>query len=239
MQARPAAGFEFETMPRYLLIRHGESVWNGERRIQGNQDPPLSPRGRRQAELLARCLNGHLPGAAAVYASPLCRAAETAETVRAAAGVPLFPEPDLREMCLGRWEGMTVPEIQAAFPGTYEAWLADPLANPAPGGERLEAFGRRVTRAFERVRAAQPGRDAILVSHGGPIKALLCHVLGLDIRSLFRIKQDNTAVSLVEVDDATRRVVLVNDTCHLTEAGADLAPRDVLTDAGAAGDNAL
>jgi hypothetical protein len=64
-------------------------------------------------------------------------------------------------------------------------------------------------------------------------------VLGLDIRSLFRIKQDNTAVSLVEVDDATRRVVLVNDTCHLTEAGADLAPRDVLTDAGAAGDNAL
>jgi broad specificity phosphatase PhoE len=224
-------------MPRYLLIRHGESVWNGERRIQGNQDPPLSARGRRQAALLARRLSVRLPGAAAVYASPLRRAAETAETVRAAMGVPVFTDPGLREMCLGKWEGMTVPEIQAAFPGTYEAWLADPLMHPAPGGERLETFGTRITAAFERVRAAQPGKDVILVSHGGPIKALLCHVLGLEIRSLFRIKQDNTAVSLVEVDDATRRVVLVNDTCHLTEAGADLAPRDVLTDA--AGDNAL
>lgn len=223
-------------MPRYLLIRHGESVWNGERRIQGNQDPPLSLRGRRQAELLARCLNVHLPSAAAVYTSPLRRAAETAETVRAATGVPVFPEPDLREMCLGKWEGMTVPEIQAAFPGTYEAWLADPLANPAPGGEHLEAFAGRVNQAVARVQAAQPGKDVILVSHGGPIKALLCHVLGLEVRSLFRIKQDNTAVSLVEVDRSTRRVVLINDTCHLTGAGADLAPRDVLTDAG---DNAL
>ena len=226
-------------MPRYLLIRHGESVWNGERRIQGNQDPPLSPRGRRQAELLARRLGADLPRAAAVYTSPLRRAAETAETVRAATGLPVFPEPGLREMCLGKWEGMTVPEIQAAFPGTYEAWLADPLAHPAPGGERLEAFARRVTDAFERVRAAQPGNDVILVSHGGPIKALLCHVLGLEFRLLFRIKQDNTAVSLVEVDDTTRRVVLVNDTCHLTEAGAGLAPRDVLTDAGEVIDQAL
>lgn len=226
-------------MPRFLLIRHGESMWNGERRIQGNQDPPLSPRGRRQAEMLARRLGGHLPQAVAVYSSPLRRAAETAAAVRAATGLPVFLDAGLREMCLGKWEGMTVPEIQAAFPGTYEGWLADPLAHPAPGGERLETFARRVTEAFERVRAAQPGRDAILVSHGGPIKALLCHVLGLEIRSLFRIKQDNTAVSLIEVDDATRRVVLVNDTCHLADAGADLAPRDVLTDTGAAGDHAL
>ena len=226
-------------MARFLLIRHGESMWNGERRIQGNQDPPLSPRGRRQAEILARRLRLDLRRAAAIYASPLRRAAETAEAVRAATGLPVFPDPDLREMCLGKWVGMTVPEIQAAFPGTYEEWLSDPLAHPAPGGERLEAFATRVTAAFERIRAARPGRDAILVSHGGPIKAVLCHVLGLEIRSLFRIKQDNTAVSLVEVDDTTRRVVLVNDTCHLAEAGADLAPRDVLTDAAEAGDHTL
>jgi alpha-ribazole phosphatase len=226
-------------MPRFLLIRHGESMWNGERRIQGNQDPPLSPRGRRQAELVARRLRLHLPRASAIYASPLRRAAETAETVRAATGLPVFPDPELQEMRLGKWEGMTVPEIQEAFPGTYEEWLADPLAHPAPGGERLEAFARRVTNAFERMRAAQPGSDAILVSHGGPIKAILCHVLGLEIRSLFRIKQDNTAVNIVDVDEATRRVVLVNDTSHLAEAGADLAPRDVLTDAGDAGDHTL
>ncbi len=225
-------------MARYVLIRHGESVWNGERRIQGNQDPPLSPRGRQQADLLAARLDVYLPkGAAAIYTSPLRRAAETAERIGLAARLPVIAEPDLREMCLGTWEGMTVPEIQAAFPGTYERWLADPLAHPAPGGENLEAFGRRVNGAFDRMRAAHAGTDLVLVSHGGAIKALLCYVLGLPVGSLFRIKQDNTAVNIVDADDTTRRVVLVNDTCHLAEAGTALLPRDVLTDSGDAAES--
>jgi len=224
-------------MALITLIRHGESVWNGERRIQGNQDPPLSPRGRRQAALLAARLGVHLAQRpAALYASPLRRAAETAEIVAAAFSVPVLPEPGLREIGLGAWEGRTVPEIRAGSPGAYEAWLQDPQAHPAPGGERLEAFAARVTAAFERLRGAHPGADLVLVSHGGPIKVLLCHTLGLDVRLLFRIKQDNTALSAIQLDGETRRVVLLNDTCHLRDAGADVAPRDVLTDAGPAAD---
>jgi alpha-ribazole phosphatase len=222
-------------MALITLVRHGESIWNGERRIQGHQDPPLSSRGRQQAALLAARLGGHLPQRpTALYASPLRRAAETAEIVGAAVSLPVIAEPDLREMGLGSWEGRTVPEIRAASPGAYEGWLRDPLAHPAPGGERLEAFAGRVSAAFDRARAAHPGADLILVSHGGPIKAILCHVLGLQSRLLFRIKQDNTALSIVQLDGETRRVVLLNDTCHLRDAGADLAPRDVLTDAGPA-----
>lgn len=224
-------------MALITLIRHGESVWNGERRIQGNQDPPLSSRGRRQAALLAARLGVHLPHRpAALYASPLRRAAETAEIVAAAVSLSVMAEPGLREMALGSWEGRTVPEIRADSPGAYEAWLRDPQACPAPGGERLDAFAARVTAAFERLRGVHPGADLILVSHGGPIKALLCHILGLDVRLLFRIKQDNTALSAIQVDGETRRVVLLNDTCHLRDAGADLVPRDVLTDAGPAAD---
>lgn len=224
-------------MALITLIRHGESIWNGERRIQGNQDPPLSPRGRKQAALLSARLGAHLPQRpAAIYASPLRRAVETAEIAAAAMSLPVMPESGLREMALGSWEGRTVPEIQADSPGAYEAWLRDPQAHPAPGGERLEAFAARVIAAFERLRRVHPGADLLLVSHGGPIKALLCHILGLEVRSLFRIKQDNTALSAIQVDGETRRVVLLNDTCHLRDAGADLAPRDVLTDAG---ENAL
>jgi alpha-ribazole phosphatase len=227
-------------MPRYLLIRHGESVWNGERRIQGNQDPPLSPRGRRQADLLVAGLQAHLPnGAAAIYTSPLRRAAETAEQIGSVTRLPVLPESDLREMSLGTWEGRTVSEIQAMFPGTYERWLLDPAAHPAPGGEPLDTFARRVTGAFDRIRAAHPGRDLIVVSHGGAIKALLCHMLGVPVWSLFRIKQDNTAVNILDADEFTRRIVLVNDTCHLAQAGADLVPRDVLTDAAAGADHGL
>jgi broad specificity phosphatase PhoE len=223
-------------MARYVFIRHGESVWNGERRIQGNQDPPLSPRGRQQAARLAASVSFHLRTAAAIYTSPLRRAAETAEALGAATGLPVLPEPGLQEMRLGRWEGMRVPEIQAAFPGSYERWLADPLTHPAPDGERLEEFVRRVVDAWTRLCAAHPEHDLVLVSHGGPIKAIVCHVLGVPPRRLFRIKQDNTAVSVVEADATSARVVLLNDTCHLAEASADLVARDVLTDAGEAGD---
>jgi alpha-ribazole phosphatase len=219
-------------MPRFLLVRHGESVWNGERRIQGHRDPPLSERGRRQADLVLARLAPHVgAGVAAVFTSPLRRAAETAERIGEIFRLPVVPDPDLREMGLGTWEGMTVPEIQAAFPGAYEGWLSDPLAAPAPGGEALPAFAARTTAAFARMQAAHPDRDLIVVSHGGVIKSLLCAVLGLESRYLFRLKQDNTALNVVEVGPAVRRVVLLNDTCHLTLGAEDLAARDVLTDA--------
>jgi alpha-ribazole phosphatase len=80
-----------------------------------------------------------------------------------------------------------------------------------------------------------PGADLLLVSHGGVIKAILCYVLGLDVRHLFRLKQDNTAVSRAELRDGVRRVLLFNDTCHLSGGGI-IAPRDVLADAGATAD---
>jgi len=78
------------------------------------------------------------------------------------------------------------------------------------------------------------GADLLIVSHGGVIRALLCFVLGLDLRYLFRLKQDNTAVSQVELDGQVRRVLLMNDTFHLNDGGGDLAARDVLTDAAEA-----
>lgn len=219
-------------MARLLLVRHGESVWNGERRIQGHRDPPLSPRGREQAERLLRALVDRISGVAAVYTSPLRRAAETAERIGALHGLPVVPDPDLREMALGAWEGMTVTEIAAASPGAYERWLADPDAAPAPGGETATELAARVRRAVACMGQQHPGRDLVLVSHGGPIKAIVCEALGLDPRHLFRIKQDNTAVSIVERGPGVRRVLLLNDTCHLRDAGAALVARDVLTDAG-------
>jgi len=218
-------------MPKFILVRHGESVWNRERRIQGSRDPALSPRGRRQTDLLVSHLRTHLPPrVAAIVTSPLRRAAQTADQISAAYRIPVIHEPDLREMSLGKWEGMTVAEIQAAYPGRYEKWLEDPLAFPAPGGEDLRAFERRVVAALERMRGAHPGADLILVSHGGAIKALLCFALGLDVRHLFRLKQDNTAVNQIELDGRVRRVLRLNDTCHLNQGGEDLAARDVLTD---------
>ncbi len=221
-------------MALITLIRHGESVWNGERRIQGNQDPPLSDRGRQQAELLVRRLPAFVPRqAAAVYSSPLRRAAETAERVAAALGAPLVLEPDLREIGLGRWEGLTVPEIQAAFPGQYERWRDDPAAAPAPDSEPLPAFARRTAAALTRIVSVHPTSPLVLVAHGGTIRSLLCHALGLDIRFLFRLQQDNTAVSQIRVKGELRRLLHLNDTSHLAAGGEALAARDVINDPAA------
>ena len=218
-------------MPRFILVRHGESVWNSQRRIQGTLDPELSPRGRRQTDLLVSHLRPHLtPGVAAIYSSPLRRAAQTADQIALAYQIPVVHEPDLREMSLGTWEGMTVAEIQATYPGCYEQWLEDPLAFPAPGGEDLRSFERRVVGVLERMQNTQPKADLIVVSHGGGIKALLCFALGLDVRYLFRLKQDNTAINQIELDGRVRRVLLLNDTCHLGQGGEGLVARDVLTD---------
>src|SRR5574341_688916 len=218
-------------MPKVILVRHGESVWNSERRIQGSLDPELSSRGLRQTDLLVSHLRPHLPSAvAAIYTSPLRRAAQTADQIAATYGIPVVHEPDLREMSLGKWEGMTVAEIQATYPGCYEQWLEDPLAFPAPGGEDLRSFERRVVGGLERMQNTHPKADLIVVSHGGVIKALLCFALGLDVRYLFRLKQDNTAINQIELDGRARRVLLLNDTCHLSQGGKDLAARDVLTD---------
>lgn len=227
-------------MPKFLLVRHGESVWNTERRIQGTRDPELSLRGRRQTELLVSRLGVHMPkGVAAIYTSPLRRASETADRIASAWHLPVFLEPDLREMSLGKWEGMTVAEIQAAFPNSYEKWLEDPLSFPAHGGEDLRAFEGRVVGALLRMRQTHPGADLIVVSHGGVIKTLLCFAMGLDIRHLFRLKQDNTAVSQIQLDDRVRRVLLFNDTCHLNDSRAGLAARDVLIDAAEVADPAF
>lgn len=227
-------------MPRFILVRHGESLWNSERRIQGSLDPGLSPRGRRQTDLLVSHLSAHVrQPVAAIYASPLRRAAQTAERIAAALRLPVIPDPDLREMFLGDWEGKTVAEIQASAPGQYERWLEDPDAFPAPRAEDLRAFERRVVGAVHRMQEAHPGTNLILVSHGGVIKALLCFALGLDIRHLFRLKQDNTAVSQIEVHGRVRRVLLMNDTCHLRDGTRGVGCQDVPTDAGATADPAF
>lgn len=219
-------------MALITLIRHGESVWNGEQRIQGNQDPPLSERGQLQADLLVRHLPPFVPReAAAVYSSPLRRAVETAERLAAALGARLVLESDLREIGLGGWEGLTVSEIRAAFPGQYERWRDDPAAAPAPGGEPLEEFGRRTAAALARMCKAHPRDPLVLVAHGGTIRSLLCRTLGLEIRFLFRLQQDNTAVSQIKVKGAVRRVLHLNDTSHLAASGCAPAGRDVINDA--------
>jgi phosphoserine phosphatase len=201
---------------RLLLARHGESMWNAERRFQGSTDVPLSPRGRAQAEALARGLRPYRVGAA--YVSPFRRALETAELALKGTGIPVVVLDDLRELSLGQWEGCTVDEIRAQDGDPYVAWLRAPHDCPPPGSEPLPVVSDRVRAAVDRIAAAHPGRDDVLVvAHGGVISVYACHLLGCSFNRLWRLRVDNASLTVVRPP----RLVSLNETGHLA---GELAP---------------
>ena len=187
-----------------LLVRHGETDWNRDARIQGQADPPLNERGREQARALARRLRRERLDA--VYASDLERARETAEILAARLGMPVVVDPAFRELAFGSWEGHTVADVQARWPERAARWLE--TGEPAwEDGETHEELRRRVRAAVARLAATHAGGQVLLVAHGGPIRALLMEADGLDYvndrRSYGRI--ENCGLSRIAVEDGTLR----------------------------------
>ncbi len=157
---------------RLLLVRHGQSVWNADRRLQGQADIALSDLGRRQAADLAPVIAGFAPGRA--ITSDLIRARETAVALGFA---DARPEPALREHSVGIWEGRVIPEIAAEAPEAYTAWRAG-IFTP-PGGESWGDFARRATAAVRFEQDLGDCRNLLVVCHGGVIRVLLHGLLGL------------------------------------------------------------
>jgi broad specificity phosphatase PhoE len=144
-----------------LLVRHGETDWNAEGRLQGHTDRPLNDAGRRQAQELAERLAREQVDA--VYASDLARAKETAETVGARLGLPVVIDPDLREKNWGTWEGLT----------------GDERIGVEYAGETTEEHRERVLRAVRRIVERHPGQTVVVVTHGGSLRRIQASVQGV------------------------------------------------------------
>ena len=203
---------------RLYLIRHGESVWNVEDRIQGHGDSPLTAAGLEQSALLARHLAGK--GLAALYASPLQRAHQTAQAVAEAAGLSVTLHADLREIALGVWEGLTPAEVNARFENGFETWRQRPTQVVIPGSEPIEQFRRRAVTAITTVVRQAPADAVGVVTHGGVIAAYLSHVLDADFDYLLRrLPIHNTGVTILErLDDEHPAILAINDLQHLNVA---------------------
>ena len=155
---------------RIIAIRHGETTWNVDTRIQGRLDIPLNATGRVQAARMALALKDE--PITAVYASDLARAWETAQYLGRAHGLQLTPEIGLRERGFGDFEGKTFAEIEALLPDESQRWRKrDPEFAPS-GGESLIALNQRVIEAAERLAARHPGELIALVGHGGVMDVL-------------------------------------------------------------------
>jgi probable phosphoglycerate mutase len=154
-----------ERSTRIVAIRHGETAWNVEGRIQGHLDVPLNELGRWQAERLAQALAHE--GIAVAYTSDLRRALETAQALVGVGGQPLVLEQGLRERDFGSFQGQTFREIEALFPEQAERWrLRDPTFAPG-GGESLNVFFARCLATVTRLAEAHPGQTIAVVAHGG------------------------------------------------------------------------
>lgn len=181
-----------------LLARHGESDWNRSKQWQGFADRPLTERGRRQAAELAERLEA--TELDAIYASDLQRARETAEIVARAKGLAVETRPDLREVDVGSWSGLTRAEAEARFPEHYARWLQG--SEGWEDGETYDQLGERVVGAIERIASEHDGERVLVVAHGGTIRAIHAAALGLDVHTYRRIQrvEPNATLSAVCVD---------------------------------------
>jgi broad specificity phosphatase PhoE len=199
-----------------LLVRHGQSTWNSEHRIQGQLDPPLSEEGRRQAARLGRRWSGRRFVAA--YSSDLKRALETAHLIGDATGASPVPSAGLREIYLGDWEGLNTTEIEQRFPDAWALWTKEPRWDVVPGGEGEKRFESRVNAELDAILGRHQHGDVLVVTHGGVIQVALHRVIGRANHGLFPFRIENASISIIEKRNGRFVVSLVNDTSHLDGA---------------------
>jgi len=199
---------------RLLFVRHGETAWNRVLRFRGRADVPLNATGRAQARRVAARLAPL--DLAAVYASPLSRTLETARLIAAPHGLAVAPEDALVDLDYGAWQGRTPAEVARSDGARLQRWRTDPARVRIPGGEPLGALRARVLRLVRRLVRRHRGATVVLVSHDIVGRTLVAALLGLPLRTVWRIGQDNAALSVFEHGPGGFAVVSVNDTGHLT-----------------------
>lgn len=199
---------------RLILIRHGETDWNATLRYQGHAAIPLNEQGRDQARKAGERLARY--GAGALYTSDILRASETAAVVGEIVGLAPQPMPDLREIDVGQWEGLTPEELYRRFPEHMEAFDRDPARTVRLGGESYAQLQERALRALNTIQSQHAIDEVVLaVSHGGTIRALLCHIIGLDLAHFGRLWLDNGSFTELRYGSRGWRLVRLNDAAHM------------------------
>ena len=204
---------------RIVAVRHGETVWNAEMRMQGQLDTRLSAHGRWQAARAGEALAGE--GIEMIVASDLSRARDTAQAIADVVGLPVATDRGLRERCFGEFEGYTYAEIDARWPAEAARWRRhDPEFGPA-GGETLTAFFARSVAALTRIAAEARGRTVCIVTHGGVLDCLYRAAAGLDLSATRTWELGNAAINRVLFTGDGFTLVGWGDTGHLDGSTLD------------------
>ena len=200
-------------MGQLYIVRHGETVWNRQGRIQGHTDVGLSDKGLEQAQMLAKRLKSVRFDAA--YASDLCRASDTAAAILEGHNVPVFPTPRLREYHKGAFEGMTEGELRAKYPEEYPGYIAKDLDYAPDGGESTRGVSERMADVINEIKERHLNDTVLVVGHGGSLRAAMMVLLGMSLDANWRFVFGNCTLTIVDTyhDNAVLR--LFNEGSHL------------------------
>lgn len=205
---------------RIIAVRHGETAWNVDARIQGHLDIALNDKGRWQARQVGRALAEE--PVAAVYASDLQRAWHTAQHIAEAAGARLHPDPGLRERRFGLFEGRTFREIEQEWPDHATSWRRRvPHWTPPEGGESLLTLRERVESTVQRLAAQHTGELIVVVAHGGVLDALYRLATGQAVDAPRTWELPNAAINRLLWSPEGLTLIGWSDTGHLDEAARD------------------
>jgi broad specificity phosphatase PhoE len=190
---------------RLILLRHGETAWNKQKRYCGRMDVALSSVGRRQAERLAKKMAKI--SVDVVYASDRKRALQTAEIVFK--GARIIKEKGLREISFGVMEGMRHQEILWKYPAEYRNWLKDPYRHDMPRAEPMRVFKKRVHEAALKIVSANRGRTVAAACHGGVISVIVSQLLKK--KEFWRYVPKAASMTVIEYSRGTRRLKMFNN----------------------------
>jgi len=202
-------------LARLLLVRHGITEFNSTRRFAGYSDIEMSATGLRQVERLRDRLAGEKIDV--IYASDLKRTMLTAEIICSGRKVDILPISELREVNYGEIEGLTYPEIAQHHPEVARMVANFTLELKFPGGESFEEFIERVCRFADRLNKHAPSDSVLIVSHSGPMRTLVCALLGINHTCWWQLRFDNASLSIVDTYPRGAILTLLNDTSHLRD----------------------
>jgi broad specificity phosphatase PhoE len=206
---------------RLFLVRHGQTAWNLEGRVQGHTDIPLNELGRSQIKRLSVKLES--VSFALAFSSDLSRCSEAARTLLGERDAPLSVLPELREQDYGEWEGLTYKQIEDRYPSLFDRLMTGDSTFAPPNGESVDDMVRRVGGVREKLsRAAddadEAGGDVLVVGHSGSLRALIVALLDLPAGSFWRFQLDQTGLSVVSLYPENATLDLWNDISHLRDA---------------------
>ena len=208
-------------MLRAIIIRHGQTSWNQDRRIQGgNSNTVLNDEGARQCQCLAERLQKEK--VVAVYSSPLSRAMGTAQAIADCHNLPVIQEPDLREINCGTMEGVAITEIGRRLQELVNMDKEGDFLFKGCGGESLDEMQKRAWGAIQRIAEkykSEKDANIVVVTHYFVISSVICAVLGLPATQLGRFRLGETSVNIISFDEKWGPFLsLFNDRCHLNAA---------------------